>query len=241
MKDHNPYLWKREKPYLQSDFLMRKYFPIWLGNVEDLIVLDACCGEGYVSRMLARKGAHVIAFDRDPEMIKLAQSVNSPSGIDYKVGEMHDVKDMCTDNSIDIVVWSWMPPLFNETELYKSIEGLTDILKPKGRILVTNLHTDAYFKRANSNWMVFTSEGNPNLETQEGSLNFYTPDGELAFSGHSYFHTPAQMRRLIRQAGLEVVQEYAPLATREDTFHFPHMWRDEVSIPFHHAVIAMKR
>src|SRR5690349_14386911 len=44
-----------------------------LGNVDGCAVLDACCGEGFLSRILASRGAHVTGVDVSPRLIKLAK------------------------------------------------------------------------------------------------------------------------------------------------------------------------
>ncbi|MBI4452516.1 class I SAM-dependent methyltransferase [Candidatus Woesearchaeota archaeon] len=233
-------LWRRTEPMLQSDFLMRQHFPEWLGDVSGKHILDACCGEGYVARMLAARGATVKAFDHNPRMIELAQSVTEPSGIEYKVASMKDFDKIYQHEAFDVVVWSGMPPFFDEKGLYRSIEQLANLLSADGKLLVTNLHTDAYFKRAKSNWVILTSELDSKLDTQQGSLDFYTPDKRLAFSGPTYFHTPLQIKKAISAANLEIREEHAPLASQEDIKHFPRMWVDEVRIPFYYAVIGVK-
>lgn len=49
-----------------------------VGNVVGLTVLDAGCGEGYVARILAGRGANVTAVDVAPRLIEQAQ-VQTPS------------------------------------------------------------------------------------------------------------------------------------------------------------------
>ena len=58
-----------------------------LGHVEGTEILDAGCGEGYLSRLLERKGAHVTAVDYSTEMLKLAEAkAPESSGIHYHHG-----------------------------------------------------------------------------------------------------------------------------------------------------------
>ncbi len=45
-----------------------------LGDVSDRVVLDAGCGEGYLARILAARGARVTGIDLSPRLIALARS-----------------------------------------------------------------------------------------------------------------------------------------------------------------------
>ncbi len=58
-----------------------------LGDIAGRQVLDAGCGEGYLARVLAARGAQVTGIDLSPRMIELARARN-PSGIDYQVGDL---------------------------------------------------------------------------------------------------------------------------------------------------------
>jgi 2-polyprenyl-3-methyl-5-hydroxy-6-metoxy-1,4-benzoquinol methylase len=49
-----------------------------LGDVAGREVLDACCGEGFFSRVLAARGARVTGIDRSPRLIELARGHGPP-------------------------------------------------------------------------------------------------------------------------------------------------------------------
>lgn len=51
-------------------------------------VLDIACGNGQMSRVLARLGAKVTAIDASPTMVKLAQSRNADLAIDYRIADI---------------------------------------------------------------------------------------------------------------------------------------------------------
>ncbi|WP_430507868.1 class I SAM-dependent methyltransferase [Rossellomorea marisflavi] len=75
-----------------------------LGNVEGTEILDAGCGEGYLSRLLERKGAHVAAVDYSTEMLKLAEAkTTESSGIRYHHGNCENL-NFLDDRSFDKVV-----------------------------------------------------------------------------------------------------------------------------------------
>ena len=52
----------REEAGIEHDPIMPRFLKL-LGDVSGLLTLDAGCGEGYVSRILARQGARVTGRD----------------------------------------------------------------------------------------------------------------------------------------------------------------------------------
>jgi 2-polyprenyl-3-methyl-5-hydroxy-6-metoxy-1,4-benzoquinol methylase len=54
-----------------------------LGEIAGRRVLDAGCGEGYLARLLAARGAHVTGIDLSPRLIELGRTKDSGRHIDY--------------------------------------------------------------------------------------------------------------------------------------------------------------
>lgn len=59
-----------------------------LGDVACRRVLDACCGEGYLARVLAARGAHVTGIDLSPRLIGMARAKDPGGRIDYQVADL---------------------------------------------------------------------------------------------------------------------------------------------------------
>lgn len=65
-----------------------------LGELPGREVLDACCGEGFFSRVLAARGARVTGIDFSPRLVQMARereqsNVQTPTEpIDYRVGDL---------------------------------------------------------------------------------------------------------------------------------------------------------
>lgn len=59
----------------------------------DDVLLDLCCGNGYLTKRLAGDVARIVAIDFSAEMIRLARSHNSADNIEYHHG---DVKRLAT-------------------------------------------------------------------------------------------------------------------------------------------------
>lgn len=59
-----------------------------LGDISGLRVLDAGCGEGYLARILAGRGAGVIGIDISPRLIQLAREKDHEGAIEYRVADL---------------------------------------------------------------------------------------------------------------------------------------------------------
>ncbi len=59
-----------------------------LGDLADKTVLDAGCGEGFLARILAARGAHVTGIDLSPRLIALARECDPAGTIDYRVADL---------------------------------------------------------------------------------------------------------------------------------------------------------
>ena len=83
-----------------------KYFYSLLRDVRDKKVLDICCGYGFTSVMLAKRGAQVTSIDISPKMIELTQKNarfnNVEKSIEAKVMSAQEMS--LKDNSFDYIV-----------------------------------------------------------------------------------------------------------------------------------------
>jgi SAM-dependent methyltransferase len=59
-----------------------------LGDIDGSRVLDAGCGEGYLARALAARGARVTGIDRSTRLIGLARARDPDGAIDYQVADL---------------------------------------------------------------------------------------------------------------------------------------------------------
>lgn len=71
-------LWVRQEPILLSDYSARPRVLELCGDVQGMDILDLGCGEGYVGRQLAERGAaSVSGYDVSSGMIAAAKKVGS--------------------------------------------------------------------------------------------------------------------------------------------------------------------
>jgi len=112
-------MWNR-KVGTEGDWARRHSDPILfscLGKVEQLKILDAGCGTGYLSIKLAKLGARVTGIDLAPEMIKFAKenaqaafvndSLDSATIPEFSVCSIEDMRNF-EDNSFDRVVSNYV-------------------------------------------------------------------------------------------------------------------------------------
>jgi 2-polyprenyl-3-methyl-5-hydroxy-6-metoxy-1,4-benzoquinol methylase len=114
-----------------------------LGDVAGKHVLDAGCGEGTFSRMLAKRGAKVTAIDLSQRMIELAHEAETA---DSAAVEYHEM-DMCdlsafSDDSFDIVV-AYLT-IIDVADYQGAIAETSRVLRPGGQFLFSIVHPCFY-------------------------------------------------------------------------------------------------
>ena len=77
----------REQGGAAGDALLQRLLEL-LGDVTGQRVLDAACGDGYLARVLAARGARVTAIDLGPRLIELARQRDPRGEIDYRVADL---------------------------------------------------------------------------------------------------------------------------------------------------------
>jgi SAM-dependent methyltransferase len=137
--------WARTEPRSLSDFTARPRVLELCEPVAGRRVLDLGCGEGYVSRLLRRRGGQVTGIDLSAGMIEEArrEERREPLGIAYEVA------DACTltlePGAWDLVVAVF---LFNYLTLAQTREVLRAIrrgLAPGGRLVFAVPHPSFAF------------------------------------------------------------------------------------------------
>jgi 2-polyprenyl-3-methyl-5-hydroxy-6-metoxy-1,4-benzoquinol methylase len=110
-----------------------------LGDVAGKRVLDAGCGEGRFTRMLAERGARVTGVDCSPKMIQLAidEERKRPREISYHVANLADLGVLAAE-SFDVVV-AYMC-LMDVADHEAAIAEMARVLKPGGQFVFSLVH-----------------------------------------------------------------------------------------------------
>jgi 2-polyprenyl-3-methyl-5-hydroxy-6-metoxy-1,4-benzoquinol methylase len=113
-----------------------------IGPCDDLKVLDAGCGEGYLSRELTRRGAKVTGLDQSVELIAAgkAEAARLQLSIKHYVAEIETIPE--NDNTFDVVVCNHiMTDLSDPSPALKEIGRIT---KSGGKLVILMLHPCFY-------------------------------------------------------------------------------------------------
>ena len=105
-----------------------------LGDISGLTVLDAGCGQGYLSRILARRGAHITGIDISPKLIQIAREQDPDHQITYQVADLcHSLPEY--RHRFDLVVSHFV---LDDVYDYKGfLSTLASLLKPGHRMILS--------------------------------------------------------------------------------------------------------
>jgi SAM-dependent methyltransferase len=104
-----------------------------LGDVAGQDVLDAGCGEGYLSRILAARGARVTGVDLSPRLVELAGQKPASSPITYRAADLC-ARQSDLEGRFDAVASFFV---LNDVEDHRGFaETLARALRPGGRAVL---------------------------------------------------------------------------------------------------------
>ena len=120
-----------------------------LGEVRGKRILDAGCGEGYLSRLLARRGANVLGIDYARKMLEIAgKRTPTEMAVEYRHGNFEDLSFL-DDASFDIIVSNMA--LQDLCDYESAIKEAHRLLAPDGRFVFSISHP--CFDTSESGWV----------------------------------------------------------------------------------------
>ncbi len=200
-----------------------------LGDVKGKHFLDAGCGEGYLARHYAKKGAKVIAIDISPRLIATSKNITSNEELDieFRVEDVCDIKSI-QNETFDIVLSNLV--LLNIPCLDDAMREYYRVLK-KGGILVFSIVHPAFNFYGPGSWEM--GDKDPETKRREGLFfkvdNYYdekeythywrTRSGDKFPAPISFFHrTLTTYLNAINSNNLTVVDFKEPRPTTDDQF-----------------------
>lgn len=120
-----------------------------IGNVRGKRIIDAGCGEGYLSRGLSREGASVIGIDASKTMIReaLLQEKSENLGTKFILCDLTNPIPI-EGNSVDLIIANMV--FFSVKDIETMVNNLTRYLIPGGQFVFSILHP--CFHLSESQW-----------------------------------------------------------------------------------------
>jgi len=228
----NADFWLRDDKLIQSDFLCRPQSINALGDVNGKNILDIGCGEGYVCRILTRKGAKVIGIDNSKEMIAKATEMETkkPLGISYSLGDATKLE--FEDKSFDKAISICVTPHLNKKETLKHFKEAFRVLKTNGLFVIGCPHPTSWKEMYHSPWWPLR------YKKEEFDCNKPMPCTLVASNGTKFDvegipHTEEEYEKDLAEAGFCIKEKIEPLATPEDMKHFSGLWGEEAEKAFY--------
>ena len=196
------------------------------GIITDHVVgtkaVDFGCGTGRSTRFIRQLGFEVIGIDISPEMISRAREID-PEG-DYRLIAGDDFSGL-PQGEIDLV--SSLFPFDNiagvdvKTQLFRRLSGL---LKSSGKLISVVSSPDLYVNQ----WASFSTKDFPEnkLAMPGDVVRIITTDFADSRPTLDILCPDEMYREIYKQAGLEVVSMFKPLAAGGE----PYSWVSETKI-----------
>jgi ubiquinone/menaquinone biosynthesis C-methylase UbiE len=212
-----------------------------LGDVTGLRILDAGCGQGYLCRILARRGATMVGVENSRRFyeLSLAYQAEEPLDIVYHRGSISSMPYL-EDASFDAIVCNYV--LMDTRDYEGAVREFARVLKPAGVAVVIISHPcfhtpgsgwlreppDSLHREDRARWQVDSYFSRGMWETQWGQ--FDTP-----FMG--FHRTLGDYYSTFQAAGLRVTDLKEPSVTARGEQELPpyrvrHLKRIPYSLAF---------
>lgn len=178
-----------------------------LGDVQGKRILDIGCGNGEFTRMMAKSGAKVVAYDSAEKQIKLAQEkeIEENLGIKYFVADRPAISpDEKFDIATSIMVF---PHAKDQAALTEMFMQVSEALNSEGKLVSVTTNPD--FKRfgeiAHNRRFTKSDDG------KNTKVEFFDGLGNFKFDVTGTFFTKADYEQAARKAGFKSI-EWQPLS-----------------------------
>ncbi len=216
-----------------------------MGNVEGLYVLDAGCGEGYLSRYYARKGARVTGIDISSRLIEFSKKRTDENlNVSYRTDSICSMKTVKTA-FYDKVLCNLV--LLNVPCLEDALNESNRVLKPRGELVISLVHP-AFDFYGPGGWELDEKDSDTNrrrgryfkvdeyFKETEYVRYWRTREGKKFPEPIVFYHrTLSTYFSALKQAAFVVTELREPLPVTESEF-----FERERRIPFFLAIKAAK-
>lgn len=149
-----------------------------LGDLAGKKVLDAGCGNGYLSQRLGEVAERVVGVDFTEDLIDIAKKRNNKKNIEYIVGDLEHLN--FDDQLFDIVLCNLV--LMDVENINKVMKELSRVLKIDGLMIISILHP--CFENPPNTESLIDGKG----EKKGRLIKKYFTTGLMIDKGNSYQH-----------------------------------------------------
>lgn len=229
----------RKNKNLQSDFLIRPPILKICGDVAEKSILDAGCGQGYLSIRLAKKGAIVQGIDLSPQMIEEANTSNLHPNITYVQGDVMNIGQIYQNQKFDIIIVSMVFPYFKKQQISSFIDRAGKMLNPGGKIIIANTHPSFGIIPFKSGWVTIDHDENGYFKNKKYKARLFNGDKQ-SFPVNAFHCSMSDLINPIISAGLIIKDFIEPKSNSCHRRHFTDLWGDEKNKPVYIIISAIK-
>ncbi len=218
---------KREQAGIEQEPIMPHFLRL-LGDVSSLTVLDAGCGQGYLSRILASRGAQVTGIDISPNLIQMAREQDPDHQIAYQIADLCQSLPQYNEH-FDLAASHFV---LDDVYNYKGfLSTVASLLKP-GRRLVLSMN--------NPYSLVVRGHVHDYFET--GKPYSYRGMAEEGVKVHFYHHTLGEYLDACFAAGFQLQHLLdIPTPLERYRFHSDALIKQGYHFPFFIVLSLIKR
>ena len=215
-----------------------------LGEVRGQRILDAGCGTGYLSRLLAGRGATVTGVDQSSKLLETARltEANEPLGIDFQRADLAQLSPL-RDGTFDLVVANVV--MQDVVSLNRAFVEFHRVLRRGGRLVFSITHP-CFERPVPGRWMREPADSE-RIEEWKGLLIdryfervavWSAPTGQRAMVG--FHRTLEDYATALHRAGFRITQMIEPTPSRQALKQKYREFADYARVPLFLIVEAIR-
>lgn len=232
-----------EKGDINREWIIDPVLLKMAGDVRRIRVLDAGCGNGYLSRILAKRGADVTGVDLSQKLLAEAQAQESkaPLGVKFLRQDLAHLTSLA-DESFNLVVSNVV--LQDVRRLPEAVKEIARVLRPGGRLVFSITHPA--FDIPPAHWVREPEDTERPEERTHMTVDHYFDRVSLYWAPRNLspvvsFHRPLRdFSSALHAAGLVILRLEEPLPLPEALRRRYRQFADALRIPNFLLVEAQK-
>lgn len=142
-----------EKGDIRHELIVNPFVFQLMGNLKSKKVLDAGCGNGYLTRKMAKSAKQVIGVDITEELIEIAKNKDNPQNVEFIQANLESLPFV--DGYFDSILSNLV--LVDIERLDKVIHELGRVIRRSGDLVVSILHP--CFENPPRTYSIFDNNG----------------------------------------------------------------------------------